>query len=108
MPAYVPEKALVIYGKAAALEELFAEVQRDRIFYNQSNGGVTASGGEPLLQAEFVLDLFKLCRGAGINTAIETCGYIRSDVFQRVLKYTDYVLYDLKSLERREASGAYR
>jgi pyruvate formate lyase activating enzyme len=96
-----PQKALVIYGKAVTLEELFEEVQRDQIFYNQSDGGITVSGGEPMLQADFVLALFKLCTGAGLTTAVETCGYIKSDLFQRVLEYTDYVLYDLKSLEKQ-------
>jgi pyruvate formate lyase activating enzyme len=95
-----PQKALVIYGKSITLEELLAEIQRDRIFYSQSGGGVTLSGGEPLLQAELVLALFKRCRSAGITTAIETCGYVKSDVFQKVLEYADYVMYDLKSLDK--------
>jgi pyruvate formate lyase activating enzyme len=96
-----PRKALAIYGREIALEELFEEVGRDRSFYNHSGGGVTASGGEATLHADYVIALFKLCREAGITTAIETCGHVDPARFQKVLEYTDFVLYDLKMLDSR-------
>lgn len=94
-----PEKALVIYGREIALEELFGEVCRDRSFYRHSGGGITVSGGEATLQADYVIALFKLCREANIATAVETCGYVNTSKFRKVLEYTDFVLYDLKLLD---------
>jgi glycyl-radical enzyme activating protein len=96
-----PQKALVIYGREVALEELFEEVGRDRSFYRHSGGGVTVSGGEAMLQADYVTALFKRCREAGITTAVETCGHVAPDKFREVLEYTDCVLYDLKMLDDR-------
>jgi pyruvate formate lyase activating enzyme len=96
-----PEKALTIYGREVALEELFEEVCRDRSFYRHSGGGVTVSGGEATLQADYVTALFKLCREAGIETAVETCGCVNPVKFRKVLELTDFVLYDLKLLDDR-------
>src|SRR4030042_5004626 len=89
-------KALVLYGKAMNIEELFDAVNRDKMFYETSGGGVTVSGGEALLQLQLVCDLFEQCRRAGIHTCIETSGYIAESALKKVLLYTDYVLYDLK------------
>jgi len=74
----------------------FNEIQKVRGFLR--NGGVTMSGGEPLLQADFILELFKLCYEAGIHTAIDTSGYIFNDKVKEVLKYTDLVLLDIKHI----------
>lgn len=90
-------KALVLYGRDTSLEELFQEIQSDAIFYKGSGGGVTVSGGEPLLQADFVEALFRLCKEANINTAIETCGYISQEILRRVLRLVDFIFYDLKT-----------
>ncbi len=91
-------QALVLYGKPMNADEVFDAVKRDNIFYQASGGGVTISGGEPLLQPEFVVDLFKKCRRAGIHTCIETSGYAPESALRQVLPYTNYVLYDLKHL----------
>jgi pyruvate formate lyase activating enzyme len=93
------QKALVVYGKEMTVDEVFAEVRRDSMFYDATDGGVTASGGEPLLFPYFVCSLFNQCRKAGIHTCLETAGYAPASALQQVLPSTDYVLYDLKHLD---------
>jgi pyruvate formate lyase activating enzyme len=91
-------QALVLYGKPMDADEVYDAVKRDKMFYQASGGGVTLSGGEPLLKPQFVGDLFEKCRRAGIHTCIETSGYVPESVLREVLPYTDYVLYDLKHM----------
>jgi len=79
-------------------DDVFDAVNRDKMFYESSAGGVTISGGELLLQPEFVSDLFEKCRRAGIHTCMESSGYAAESSLKRVLHHTDYVLYDLKYL----------
>lgn len=76
-------------------EEAFSEFYKVKSFVR---GGVTVSGGEPMLQPEFVLELFKLCKQEGVHTAIDTSGYILNDKVKEVLKYTDLVLLDIKHI----------
>lgn len=76
-------------------EEAFNEVEKVKAF---TRGGVTISGGEPLLQPEFILQLFKLCKADGIHTAIDTSGFILNDKVKEVLEYTDLVLLDIKHI----------
>jgi pyruvate formate lyase activating enzyme len=78
------------------------EVSRDAIFYQNSGGGVTISGGEPLVQPEFVYGLLRECKARNLHTALDTCGYVKWPVMQRVLEYTDLVLYDIKHLDSAE------
>lgn len=77
-------------------EEAFAEVMKVKGFIR--NGGVTVSGGEPLLQPDFVSDLFKLCKQEGIHTAVDTSGFLLNDKIREVLDYTDLVLLDIKHI----------
>jgi pyruvate formate lyase activating enzyme len=79
-------------------EEIFDAVNRDKMFYQASGGGVTVSGGEALLQPQLVRDIFEKCRQAGIHTCIETSGYAAEPALKQVLPYTDYILYDLKHM----------
>jgi pyruvate formate lyase activating enzyme len=88
-----------MYGSTVSVAEVFKEVLYDRSFYLRSGGGVTASGGEPLLQAHFVIALFKMAHQAGINTAIETCGNVSLNIMKEVLDYTDYVMFDMKIMD---------
>jgi len=74
------------------VENVFDQVCRDSPFYRRSGGGVTFSGGEPLLQEDFSVELFKRCREEGIHTALDTCGYAKWKDFREVLRYTDLVL----------------
>ena len=101
-------EALVRYGKPMTAEETFEKVRRDKIFYDSSGGGVTVSGGEPLTQADFVAELFTLCRGAGIHTCAETCGCVPRSALETLLPLTDVFYFDLKlmdSLKHREYTG---
>jgi pyruvate formate lyase activating enzyme len=91
-------KAIVLYGEQMNADEVFDAVNRDKMFYQTSGGGVTVSGGEALMQPQFVCDLFEKCRRAGIHTCVETSGYIAESALRQVLPYTDLVLYDLKHL----------
>jgi len=77
-------------------EEVFTEIKKVKNFIR--TGGVTVSGGEPLLQADFILELFKLCKKDDIHTAIDTSGYLLTDKIKDVLNYTDLVLLDIKHI----------
>ncbi len=100
--------ALVRYGEEKTVEEVFDKVRRDKIFYDSSGGGVTASGGEPLTHPDFVAELFRLCRGEGIDTCVETCGCVPRSAFEQVLPLTDHFYFDLKLMDgakHREHTG---
>ncbi len=77
-------------------DEIITEVNKYRNFIDSSNGGITVSGGEPLIQPEFLKELFKKCKEEGIHTAVDTSGYVNVDEVKEVLEYTDLVLLDLK------------
>ena len=89
-------EALVSYGEERTAEEVFSKVRRDKMFYETSGGGVTVSGGEPLVHAGFVAELFEMCRNDGINTCVETCGCVSRKAFELVAPLTDYFCFDLK------------
>ena len=91
--------ALVRYGKEMTSAEVFDKVRRDKMFYDTSGGGVTVSGGEPLTHADFVAELFTLCRGEGIHTCVETCGCVPRSAFEKVLPLTDVFYFDLKLMD---------
>lgn len=92
-------EALVKYGTSMTVEEVWDEVKRDKVFYDTSKGGVTVSGGEPLLHPGFVKELFQLCRGEKIGTCVETCGFVKQEVFLEVMPVTDLFLFDIKHLD---------
>ena len=75
------------------------EVNKDRAYFEKSGGGITASGGEALLQVDFVTDFLKACRKIGLSTAIDTCGQYPSRVLEQVLPWADLVLFDLKEID---------
>ena len=102
-----PPRALERCGREMTAEEILSEIERDRAFYG-STGGVTLSGGEPLLWEESVR-LLSLCKEAGLHTAIETCGMVSREVLLSALPYTDLFLWDLKdtdSARHRKYTGA--
>lgn len=82
-----------------SVPEVLSEVMKDEIFFEESGGGVTISGGEPLLQAAFVEQLLAACRARGVHTALDTCGYAGTDVVRRIRKWVDLFLYDLKLMD---------
>jgi pyruvate formate lyase activating enzyme len=92
-------EALRMVGEEWVQAELVREVSRDRPFYEDSGGGVTLSGGEPLLQIDFVEELCSACREEGISVAVETCGAVPFQSFQRILPYVDLILYDVKAID---------
>lgn len=89
-------EALKVFGKEMSVEEVFQEVVKDVDFYRNSGGGVTLSGGEPLLQPAFAAAFFKLCQDAGINTCLDTSGLASASALEQVLPYTSLVLFDVK------------
>jgi pyruvate formate lyase activating enzyme len=94
--------ALIVSGKFMTVEMVMAEIEKDIPFYNQSGGGLTLSGGEPAAQPEFALALLKAAKEKGINTALDTSGYQSWPILEKMIDYTDYVLYDLKHLDRKK------
>jgi pyruvate formate lyase activating enzyme len=88
--------ALVRYGSKMTSDELYETVRRDRMFFDSSGGGVTVSGGEPLLAATFVRELCARLRADGIGTCIETCGFAPWSAFETVLPEVDMTLFDIK------------
>jgi pyruvate formate lyase activating enzyme len=92
-------KALYICGADYTVEELYQRVCKDVPFYEQSGGGVTVSGGEPLSQPEFTLQFLKILKQHGIHTALDTTGYAQYSVIEPLLPYTDLFLYDLKHVD---------
>lgn len=98
-----------ISGRNITLEETVNIVKRDEIFYKKSGGGVTVSGGEASLQWEFVRDFLKCCRDLNIQTALDTCGFVKRQILDKILDFCDLVLYDLKladSLLHKKYTGA--
>lgn len=86
-------------GREITLDELLREIEKETVFHEESGGGVTASGGEPLMQADFLCAFLDACRERGIHTAVDTCGYAPRDVFGQVASRTDLFLYDLKIID---------
>jgi len=91
-----------IAGKEYTVDEVLKEVTKDRIFYKNSRGGVTLSGGEPLIYAKFVEELLMKLKEENIHTAVDTCGYGDFKTIEKISKYTDLFLYDLKLMEDKE------
>lgn len=90
-----PTGALSVSGKVMNVEEVMQQVRKDRAYY-RSDGGITLSGGEPLLQPEFSRQLLQRCKEEGITTCVETCGDVNQNAFCRIEKYTDLFLFDFK------------
>lgn len=101
--------AMQIVGREMTVDEVVAEVERDRIFYEQSGGGVTLSGGDPFVQSDFAEAVLDACRARGLRTAIDTAGMAAPGVLDRLAARADLVLYDLKVMDdarHRETTGA--
>lgn len=88
--------------KKYSIDELMVEILKDKAFYDESGGGVTFSGGEPLMQSEFLIALLKQLRNAGIHTAVDTSGYAPAEVFSDVLAHTELILFDLKIMDNKK------
>jgi glycyl-radical enzyme activating protein family len=93
-----PKNALEIAGEMKTLSEILEIVKEDTMFYEMSGGGVTLGGGECTMQPESAKALLMACKQEGINTAIETCGYVKTDKFLEIAEYVDYFLFDIKHM----------
>jgi pyruvate formate lyase activating enzyme len=86
-------------GKAFSVADVLAQVEQDRLFYEESGGGVTISGGEPLLQGQFLSELLRACKRQELHTAVDTSGFAGWEVLERIIPVTDLFLYDLKHMD---------
>lgn len=97
------------YGNSMSVDELLKEIAKDEIFYYHSNGGVTFSGGEPLMQPDFLAEIMKLCKQRGIHTAMETSLFAPFKDIEKILPYLDVLYTDIKFIDRdkhKEYTGA--
>lgn len=91
-------KALYASGRDTSVDEVYGRVDKDRGFF-RNGGGITISGGEPMAQFEFTLNLAKRLRGGGLHVCLDTTGYAGTELFEEILPYTDLFLYDVKHIE---------
>ncbi|SHE33258.1 pyruvate formate-lyase-activating protein [Alkalibacter saccharofermentans] len=89
-------------GKETTVDEVFNEILKYKDYFRFSGGGVTVSGGEPTLQADFVTELFKKCKEHDINTALDTSGFADTEKLQELLSLTDLVLLDIKQTDENK------
>jgi pyruvate formate lyase activating enzyme len=103
-----PAGALEVIGRSWSVDELLGQLLKDKVFYETSSGGVTFSGGEPMQQTDFLADVLPRCKGAGLHVALDTCGAVAWERYERVLPWVDLVLLDLKIMDagrHRAATG---
>ena len=93
---YCPHDAREICGKEYTVDEVLREILKDKAFYDNSGGGVTFSGGECMLQIDFLEEILKACKENGIHTAVDTAGHVPFERFERIIPYTNLFLYDVK------------
>ena len=106
---YCPRDAREICGKEYTVDEVMREILKDKAFYDNSGGGVTFSGGECMLQIDFLEAILKECKKNGVHTAVDTAGHMPFECFEQIIPYTDLFLYDVKcydSDKHRQYTGA--
>ncbi len=91
-----PTRAIEMSGRMYSVEELIKIIEKERVHIDQSAGGVTFSGGEPLMHPQFLIEMLKACGKQGLHRAVDTCGFTDSKTLLQVAKYTDLFLFDLK------------
>ena len=102
-------EALELVGREMSVEEVMKEVRRDSMFYRESGGGVTFSGGEPLMQPMFLAELLEACKREGFHTAVDTSGQDNQAALEKIMDHTDLFLYDVKHMDpeqHRKFTGA--
>ncbi|MCW4051726.1 MAG: glycyl-radical enzyme activating protein [Candidatus Bathyarchaeota archaeon] len=95
-------QALKLVGQDITVNQLMKELEKDSIFYDESGGGVTFSGGEPLMQHSFLIKLLKASKETGFHTAVDTCGYSKPSILLNASKYVDLFLYDVKLINNEK------
>jgi pyruvate formate lyase activating enzyme len=98
-----PADALAMCGVDMTIDEVMARIDKDRRFYRKSGGGVTISGGEPMMQHRFTAALLRECRHQDLHTCLDTTGYAEWEYYQDVLNYLDLVLYDIKHMDSEQS-----
>jgi len=104
-----PTRAIEISGREISVSEIVQEIEKERPFFDQSGGGVTFSGGEPLIHHKFLIRLLEECGKRGIHRAVDTAGNVNTDIIRAVAMHTDLFLYDLKIVDpenHRKWTGA--
>ncbi|MBT6604727.1 glycyl-radical enzyme activating protein [Candidatus Bathyarchaeota archaeon] len=91
--------ALEIAGREVSVDEVMEAVLKDKVFFENSKGGMTISGGEPLSQPEFTVEVFRRAKENGIHTSLDTSGYAAWSVIEKVIEHVDLVLYDIKQMD---------
>ena len=94
-----PSGALEIIGRKMTVAEVLNEVKKDEVFYRNSDGGMTLSGGEPFFQPEFAIAILTLAKKEGLHTCVETCGFTAYEVLDKATEYTDVFYYDIKETD---------
>jgi pyruvate formate lyase activating enzyme len=97
-----PAEALEIIGKKLSTEDIMREIEKDTVFYDESKGGATFSGGEPLMQPGFLHSLLVECKKKRIHTTVDTCGYAPFEVLEKIRDKVDLFLYDLKLIDDKK------
>ena len=97
-----PSTALKMFGEYWTVEKLFKVLAKDKAYYDKSKGGITISGGEPTLQADFLLALLKKCKDNGISTALDTCGLSSQAIYSKLIPYVDLFLLDIKEIDSQK------
>ena len=95
-------QAIEVLGHRMTVDQLVAEAKKDEIVFKHSHGGVTISGGEPLFDAKFALNLLRAFKKAGINTGVDTCGYSPWSDIEPILPYVDFFLWDIKDMDPKQ------
>jgi pyruvate formate lyase activating enzyme len=101
-----PTAALEVIGRHWSAEELMEELLKDVVFYETSGGGITFSGGEPMMQVDFLCEVLPRCRQDRLHVALDTCGAVSWESFERVLPWVNLVLYDLKIMDANRHQAA--
>lgn len=91
-----PQKALTSEGEIKTVQQVLDIVLQDEVFYEESDGGITLSGGEFLMQTQFAKELLIAAKGKNLHTCCETTGFCTPEKFQHIIQYIDYILFDLK------------
>lgn len=99
-----PSKALSMVGKKTSTDELMKEIKKDSLFFHNSGGGVTISGGEPLLQIDFLCNLINHCKSENINVALDTSAAVSLQRLLKILPNIDYLLMDIKEMDPNKHS----
>ena len=99
---FCPSSARELVGKDISIKDLMSEIIKDEVFYEESNGGVTFSGGEPLMHADYLSNILNICKEKNIHTTIDTSGYAAWSQFEKIIDKVDLFLFDIKHMNNKK------